>query len=69
MSVDPIQHTYAHTRTTQGVLMPEACGGFGYADLDHCVQVVGYNDAAPEPYFKVRDVFDMFVSASLVYGT
>lgn len=34
--------------------MPEACGGFGYSDLDHCVQVVGYDDSAPEPYFKVR---------------
>lgn len=33
--------------------MAEACGGFGYSDLDHCVQLVGYNDSAPEPYFKV----------------
>jgi hypothetical protein len=37
----------------QGVLMTEACGSFAYDALDHCVNIVGYNDEAPEPYFVV----------------
>ncbi|GAB5030372.1 cysteine protease [Nannochloropsis oceanica] len=39
----------------EGVLMTEACGSYAYDSLDHCVNIVGYNDNAPEPYFVVRN--------------
>ena len=29
---------------TGGVLKAGACGGMAYDDVDHCVQLVGYND-------------------------
>ena len=35
-----------------------ACGGHGWDDLDHCVQVVGYNASAPQPYWIVRNQWD-----------
>ena len=38
-----------------GVLSTEACGGYGYGDLDHCVQLVGYSDEGEEPYFTIRN--------------
>jgi hypothetical protein len=53
-------------KTNQGVMMPEACGGYGYNDLDHCVQMVGFNDTAPEPYFKVGAFPMRFLPVALV---
>ena len=41
-----------------GVLSAAACGGHGWNDLDHCVQVVGYNTSAPIPYWIVRNQWD-----------
>jgi len=39
-----------------GVLMTEACGGYGYYDLDHCVQLTGFDlNATPRPYYMVRN--------------
>jgi len=38
-----------------GVLTQAACGGYGYGDLDHCVQLVGYNAGATSPYWLVRN--------------
>jgi len=40
---------------TGGVLTQAACGGYAYDDLDHCVQVVGYNSEAASPYWIVRN--------------
>lgn len=36
-----------------GVLSADACGGFGMDDLDHCVQLVGFN--VDEGYWIVRN--------------
>ena len=33
----------------------EACGPAGAMDLDHCVQLVGYNTTASSPYWIVRN--------------
>ena len=33
----------------------EACGGYAYSDLDHCVQLTGFNLTAAEPYYYVRN--------------
>jgi hypothetical protein len=38
-----------------GVMTTEACGGFAYDDLDHCVQLTGYDLEAEEPYYAVRN--------------
>lgn len=38
-----------------GVITTAGCGGYSYYDLDHCVQLTGYNLSAPEPYFAVRN--------------
>eukprot|EP00471_Norrisiella_sphaerica_P008656 CAMPEP_0184505394 /NCGR_PEP_ID=MMETSP0113_2-20130426/52965_1 /TAXON_ID=91329 /ORGANISM="Norrisiella sphaerica, Strain BC52" /LENGTH=371 /DNA_ID=CAMNT_0026895083 /DNA_START=49 /DNA_END=1164 /DNA_ORIENTATION=- len=38
-----------------GVLTAKACGAYGYEDLDHCVQLVGFNTSAPIPYWIVRN--------------
>eukprot|EP00616_Rhizochromulina_sp_CCMP1243_P012871 CAMPEP_0118963412 /NCGR_PEP_ID=MMETSP1173-20130426/1319_1 /TAXON_ID=1034831 /ORGANISM="Rhizochromulina marina cf, Strain CCMP1243" /LENGTH=383 /DNA_ID=CAMNT_0006911735 /DNA_START=20 /DNA_END=1171 /DNA_ORIENTATION=+ len=38
-----------------GVLTTEACGGYAYSDLDHCVQLTGYDLTADEPYYLVRN--------------
>lgn len=36
---------------TGGVLTQAACGGYASSDLDHCVQLVGYNTEDPaNPY-------------------
>jgi hypothetical protein len=43
------------TSYTGGVLTQAACGGYGYLDLDHCVQLVGYNAGASSPYWLVRN--------------
>lgn len=40
---------------TGGVLSYEACGPSGAMDLDHCVQLVGYNTTASSPYWIVRN--------------
>jgi C1A family cysteine protease len=40
---------------TGGVLSYEACGPAGPMDLDHCVQLVGYNSTASSPYWIVRN--------------
>jgi len=40
---------------TGGVMTSKACGGYGYDDLDHCVQLVGFNTTAPKPYWIVRN--------------
>jgi C1A family cysteine protease len=37
------------------VMTQAACGGYGAADLDHCVQLVGYNTTAADPYWIVRN--------------
>lgn len=39
-----------------GVMTTAACGGYAYDDLDHCVQLTGYDlTQAAEPYFIVRN--------------
>lgn len=41
-----------------GVMTASACGGHGYRELDHCVQLVGYDMSAPTAkhhYWKVRN--------------
>lgn len=38
---------------TGGVMSVEQCGGFAASDLDHCVQLTGYNSA--EGYWTVRN--------------
>ncbi|KAJ1451646.1 hypothetical protein M885DRAFT_419408, partial [Pelagophyceae sp. CCMP2097] len=38
-----------------GVLTANECGGFASTDIDHCVQLVGYNAAADAPYWIVRN--------------
>jgi len=40
---------------TGGVLTQAACGGYAAKDLDHCVQLVGYNANAAVPYWLVRN--------------
>jgi hypothetical protein len=40
---------------TGGVLGPDACGSHAYADLDHCVQVVGFDATSDEPYWLLRN--------------
>lgn len=40
---------------TGGVMTAEGCGGMGYYDLDHCVQLVGFNASARTPYWIVRN--------------
>lgn len=40
---------------TGGVLSQAACGGYAADDLDHCVQLVGYNSTASSPYWIVRN--------------
>eukprot|EP00472_Partenskyella_glossopodia_P007019 CAMPEP_0197519250 /NCGR_PEP_ID=MMETSP1318-20131121/4511_1 /TAXON_ID=552666 /ORGANISM="Partenskyella glossopodia, Strain RCC365" /LENGTH=297 /DNA_ID=CAMNT_0043070117 /DNA_START=114 /DNA_END=1007 /DNA_ORIENTATION=- len=41
-----------------GVLTAEECGPYGYADLDHCVQLIGYNRSSPTPYWIVKNSWD-----------
>ena len=41
-----------------GVLSSVACGGHKAGNLDHCVQVVGYNASAAQPYWIVRNQWD-----------
>lgn len=43
---------------TGGVLTSAACGGMAFDDLDHCVQLVGYNTTAAKPYWIVRNSWD-----------
>ncbi|KAJ8599542.1 hypothetical protein CTAYLR_007125 [Chrysophaeum taylorii] len=38
-----------------GVMTVETCGGYAYDDLDHCVQLVGYNNATDSAYWIVRN--------------
>lgn len=38
-----------------GVMMTDTCGAYGYADLDHCVQLTGFNLTADQPYYLVRN--------------
>jgi C1A family cysteine protease len=40
---------------TGGVMSAAACGGYAYDDLDHCVQLVGFNTNASTPYWIVRN--------------
>lgn len=40
---------------TGGVLTAAGCGSMADPDVDHCVQLVGYNTTAPEPYWIVRN--------------
>jgi len=40
---------------TGGVLTQAACGGYAAKDLDHCVQLVGFNAQAAAPYWLVRN--------------
>ena len=37
------------------MLTTAACGGYAYDDVDHCVQLTGFNLTAPEPYYMVRN--------------
>ena len=37
------------------VMTVDQCGGFGFKDLDHCVQLTGYNTDADTPYWMVRN--------------
>ena len=38
-----------------GVMSLESCGGVAITDLDHCVQLVGYNSVADKPYWILRN--------------
>lgn len=38
-----------------GVLTQTACGGYAANDLDHCVQLIGYNAQSTTPYWLVRN--------------
>lgn len=40
---------------TGGVLTQAACGGYAMSDIDHCVQLTGYNAEADSPYWMVRN--------------
>jgi len=40
---------------TGGVLTQNACGGYAANDIDHCVQLVGYNAQSASPYWLVRN--------------
>ena len=40
---------------TGGVMTVSGCGGYAYSDVDHCVQLVGYNNAVDTPYWIVRN--------------
>lgn len=40
---------------TGGVMTLSGCGGYAYSDVDHCVQLVGYNAGATNPYWLVRN--------------
>ena len=39
---------------TGGVLRADSCSS-AYIDVDHCVQLVGYDKGAAEPYWKIRN--------------
>ena len=38
-----------------GVMNGATCGNHDHGSLDHCVQLVGYNKTAPQPYWIVRN--------------
>jgi hypothetical protein len=38
-----------------GVMTTAACGGYAYDDLDHCVQLTGFDLTATQPYYIVRN--------------
>lgn len=40
---------------TGGVMTTSACGGNGILNMDHCVQLTGYNAEAETPYWIVRN--------------
>jgi len=40
---------------TGGVMTASGCGGMAYDDIDHCVQLVGFNATASTPYWIVRN--------------
>jgi hypothetical protein len=40
---------------TGGVLTEAACGGMASSNIDHCVQLTGYNAEANPPYWIVRN--------------
>lgn len=40
---------------TGGVMTAASCGGNAYSDLDHCVQLTGFNADAETPYWMVRN--------------
>jgi len=43
---------------TGGVLTQTACGSYAANDMDHAVQLVGYNAQATSPYWIVRNQWD-----------
>ncbi len=40
---------------TGGVMTEQACGGMAAGNIDHCVQLTGYNSEANPPYWIVRN--------------
>jgi hypothetical protein len=38
-----------------------ACGGFAYDDLDHCVQLTGFDMTVQEPFYRVRNRYVLCV--------
>lgn len=40
---------------TGGIMTTAGCGGYAADDLDHCVQLVGYNAQSATPYWLVRN--------------
>ena len=42
---------------TGGVLTQSACGGYNAFNMDHAVQLVGYNAGAASPYWMVRNTW------------
>jgi C1A family cysteine protease len=58
---------------TSGVMTATSCGGNAYTDLDHCVQVVGFDTEASSPYWIVRNSWNTNWGEAgfirLAYGT
>ncbi len=48
-------NTWTNYQGGGAVMTTAQCGGFAYDDLDHCVQLTGFNAEANPPYWIVRN--------------
>lgn len=53
---------------TGGVMSVAGCGGYAYKDVDHCVQLVGYNNQVASPYWLVILLYLSSIYASTIYS-